>query len=378
MNFLPNLQGAALGAICFFNTTPFWGGGEKWHLEAALHLASRGHRVVVLGSPGSPLISRARTRGLAAVEFSVSNRSWLNPFNHRRLVAFFRDHGVETVVFNGPADLKAGGLAARLAGVHRRVYRRGLALPVGGHLLNRCLFRQVMTHVVANSEKTRETLFRNLPGMVPEERIAVIYNGIDLAAFDQASLSPAAPARQGGIVIGTVGRLTHQKNHALLLGVARLLADAGRDFRLLIAGDGELAGKLQEEAVRLELGDRVEFLGFVENVPAFMRRIDIFVLPSSWEGFGYVLVEAGAAGRPTVAFRVSSNPEIVEDGTTGFLVEPGDPVAFARRIHTLADDPALCSRMGQAARRRVSRRFTQAHAMDELERFLELGAGKAD
>ena len=92
---------------------------------------------MVVGSPGSALITRARAEELETVEIPLGNRSWLNPLKHRRLRRLFREHGVDTVIFNGPADLKAGGLAARAAGVVRRVYRGGLALPVRAHRLNR-------------------------------------------------------------------------------------------------------------------------------------------------------------------------------------------------------------------------------------------------
>lgn len=148
-------------------------------------------------------------------------------------------------------------------------------------------------------------------------------------------------------------------------------------FRLLVAGSGELEEELRDHARRLGLEGRVDFLGFVEDVPGFMKRIDLFVLPSTWEGFGYVIVEAGAACRPSVAFDLSSNPEVVVDGTTGFLVEPGNVRQFAGRVRTLVEDRALRVRMGEAARQDVASRFTQEHALDRIEAFLGLGATAA-
>jgi glycosyltransferase involved in cell wall biosynthesis len=329
--------------------------------------------VLVVGSPGSPLVERAREDGLAVAEFAVGGGSWLNPFLRRRLVRLFREQQVETVIFNGPADLKTGGLAARSAEVTRRIYRRGLALPVRDHPLNRHLFTRVLTHVIANSEETKRTLFKELGPVIPEERVAVISNGIDLAAFDRRPYRPVFRAPEGRLVLGTVGRLTRQKNQSLLLDVARLLADQEIPFHLLVAGSGELEVDLREKAVRLGLDDRVEFLGFLEDVQSFMKGIDLFVLPSSWEGFGYVVVEAGAARRPTVAFDISSNPEVVVDGVTGFLVEPGDVEGFAARIRDLAEHDGLRTGMGEAARRDVEARFTQDRAMDRLEAFLGIG-----
>lgn len=328
--------------------------------------------MVVVGSPGAPLVARSRDAGIETVEVPVGNRSWLNPLKHLTLRRHFTEHQVETVVFNGPADLKAGGPAARAAGVRQRVYRRGLALPVRGHPLNRYLFSHVLTHVVANSRETRRRLFQDLGDILPEDRVAVIPNGIDLAGFDRRAQAPVSPRDGTDLVIGTVGRLTRQKNHGLLLDVARALVAQEIRFRLLIAGAGELEDELRAKARRLALEDRVEFLGFVENVPAFLQAIDLFVLTSSWEGFGYVIIEAGAAGLPTVAFDVSSNPEVVVDGTTGFLVPPEDVEGFVDRVRTLLQDGAMRRRMGAAARADVEARFTQEGAMDALARFLGL------
>ena len=86
-----------------------------------------------------------------------------------------------------------------------------------------------------------------------------------------------------------------------------------------------------------------------------MADLDVFVLPSLWEGFGLVLVEAMAAGRPVVASAVGPIPEIVVDGVTGLLVPPGDPAALAEAIIRVLQDPELASAMGRAGRARVER-----------------------
>lgn len=274
------------------------------------------------------------------------------------------------MIFNGPADLKAGGLGAMLAGVPQRVYRRGLALPVRANPLNRFLFRRVVTHVVANSIATRLALFGELGDIVPDERVAVIPNGIDLARFDRRSEASTFRLDGDVVTVGTVGRLTVQKNHDALLDIARTMLDRDLDVRVCIGGDGELADALRAKSDRIGLGERVSFVGFVDDVPGFMKAIDIFVLTSTWEGFGYVIIEAGAAGRPTVAFDLSSNPEVVVDGETGFLVAPGDHDAFVVCLKRLAEDDLLRDEMGSAARRHVEASFTHGHVMDQLETFL--------
>jgi glycosyltransferase involved in cell wall biosynthesis len=362
-------------SICFFNSTPSWGGGEAWHLGAARAFAARGYRVVVVGSPGSELVERARAVGMETAAFPVTNRSWLNPLLLRRLRRFFEGRRVGTVVFNGPADLKSGGLAARAAGVPRRVYRRGLAVPVRDHPVNRYLFTRVLTHVVANSEETRRNLFREMGAVVPAERVAVIPNGIDLEVFDARaarSSQERGEGRKERLRLGNVGRLAAQKNQRLLLDVARILADRGLDVHLLVAGKGELEEELRAETRRRDLEGSVTFTGFEHDVPGFLGTLDVFLLSSLWEGFGNVILEAGAARLPTVALDLSSNPETVLDGTTGFLVPPDDVQAFADRVALLAEDEDLRARMGAAARARVEERFRFSRTMDDLERFLDV------
>jgi len=191
-----------------------------------------------------------------------------------------------------------------------------------------------------------------------------------LAAFDAGPFRPIVKRRDGEILLVNVGRLTAQKGHEILLQVARLLQDGGVRFRLLIAGDGERRDELVALAGELDVQDRVEFLGFVEDVPSLLRQADVFVFTSLWEGMSNALIEAGAAGTPVVAFHATSNPEGVLDGETGFLVPVGDAEAFARRVRTLVEDPSLRTSMGAAGRKFVEARLGLDQMMDEWERFL--------
>ena len=365
-------QPSSLGEkrICFFNTTPFWGGGEKWSLEMALGCRAKGHRVVVVAYPGSPLLDRARAEGLDAVGFAISNLSALRPVLLWKLKRFFQDRQIETVVFNGPIDVKAGGLSARAAGVEQRVYQRGIALGVKGHWLNRYLFTKVLTHIVVNSEATKTTLLENLREVVPAARVRVLYYGIDLDEFDQRPFTPLFERVDGEVLLGNVGRLTAQKGQDFLLEVASRLKKDGLEFRLLIAGDGELHADLTAKAHELGVQDDVDFLGFVEDVPSFLKGIDIFLLSSHWEGFGLVIAEANAAHTPVVAFDVSSNPEVIADGETGFLVPVGDLDSFAAHVRELIENEDLRTKMGEAARTHVEAKFQLQQSIDEFERYL--------
>jgi glycosyltransferase involved in cell wall biosynthesis len=155
-------------------------------------------------------------------------------------------------------------------------------------------------------------------------------------------------------LIGTLARLVPQKGLDVLLeAFARVPPPA----RLVIAGAGTLRPVLEARAVMPDLVGRVAFLGPRADSAAVMAALDLFVLPSRWEGFGLVLLEAMAAGRAIVASRVSAIPEVVAEGETALLVPPDDPGALAAAIVALLDDPARRQAMGAAGRARVRQEF---------------------
>jgi glycosyltransferase involved in cell wall biosynthesis len=359
-----------LKTICFFNTCKSWGGGEKWHYEIATQL-SVDYQVRVAAFPGSKLSMHACGAGLAVAEFSIGTLSFLNPFKLWRLTRFFRRERISSVVLNLPSDLKAAGLAARLARVPQIVYRRGSAIPVRDTVLNRFLFRHVVTDIIANSAETKRTVLAHNPDLFPADRIRVIYNGIDLAAFDACPAFPVYVRRKGEVILGHAGRLSGEKNQKFLIDVVQELKSSGVKCTLLIAGKGPLESELRSYAASLGLVDEVVFLGFLHDIRSFMSTIDIFLLSSHWEGFGYVLVEAMAAAKPVVAFDSSSTPEVVEDQITGLLVSPGDRRAFAGAVRELVENCLWRKELGEKGRLRVEKVFDIRRTLAKVREFLE-------
>jgi glycosyltransferase involved in cell wall biosynthesis len=313
--------------ICFCNSAIPWGGGEKWHYTAARSFASRGWRVLLLCHPKGVLYERAAgLEGVERIPLVLGRLSFLNPFTCLRLRRLFRREALHALILNLPADLKAAGPAAKSAGVRHIVYRRGSALPVRDTWLNRYLLGRVITRFIANSEATKAQALANNPALIEPGRITVLYNGIDVAAFDAdlagagdrgGDFFPSAECARRPFILGNAGRLHRQKGQHLFLRLGRLLLDAGLDCRLLIAGTGEREAELKKLASRLDLGDKALFCGFLPDLSPFWRSIDLFVLTSLWEGFGNVLLEAMLAGKPVFAFAVSNLPELVRDGPLG-------------------------------------------------------------
>jgi len=201
---------------------------------------------------------------------------------------------------------------------------------------------------------------------VPVEKLRVIAYGADLRAIDRITADDVTAQRRrlgfGGddIVIGSVGRLVEQKDYPTQLRAFALAAERVPTLRMAIAGAGPLRGPLEQAAIDHGIADRVRFLGHLEDVPTLLRSVDIFALSSVFEPFGVVLLEAQAAGLPTVAAAVNEIPDIVANDVTGLLVPPGDVAGMAALFVRLAHEPATRERLGRQARIAAQQRTLEA------------------
>lgn len=358
--------------VCFFNSTDFWGGGEKLHLEYASYFNQKGFDVFVACRPGSPLEKRAREAKLNTIPVSIGDLSFLNPLAVSKVAQSLRNQQIDTVIATTSEDIKMCGIAAKKARITNVVYLRGLAVPIKKSIINSFLFNRVITHVVANSKETERQIFKNLNRDTIHGEVGVIYHGIDTKALLEESEKFQLPEHKSGdIILGNAGRLTEQKGQMLLIEAAKRLKEKGLNFSLYIAGEGELKASLQEKIIAYELQEHVHLLGFVSEMNQFMNAIDVFLLSSAWEGFGFVLVEAMLKECPVVAFNTSSNPEIVVADKTGFLVNYPNVEAFADQVERLILNVKLRKQMGQSAQKHVLNHFDKGDRIDEFIRFIE-------
>lgn len=307
--------------VCFFNTNKAWGGGEKWHFTTAKELQRRGYEVFVVTNTSSALRSKATEARLNVYSFFINNLSFLNPLKILIIAAFFKSKKIETVILNLPIDLKVAGVAAKLAGVKKIIYRRGMPHPLRNTFINRFLFTKVLTGVIANSKEVEKSLVQGNESWFPKEKVTIIYNGIDTSV--PVDKSKKFYLKQGDeFVIGNAGRLTEQKGQKYLIELGKMLKDDGMNFKILIAGEGELRDELTNQIKVAGLEDRVKLVGHVEDMTAFYNSLDAFVFTSLFEGMANTLVEVLWHGVPTIAWDVSSNGEIIEHQKNGFLTNP--------------------------------------------------------
>ncbi len=279
-----------------------------------------------------------------------------------------------------------GVVAGLLAGVHVLVNtrhgseRKMLSSPNGSFISNApidrgsdLIFRSTLPFVgcvVLISETTRRFYIQHRG--VPESKSRAILNGAHLEKF------LASPAHPGGapprIRFGTAARLVPVKDHYTLL---RAFATVIREIplaELAIAGDGALREELEAFTRKLNLADRVTFVGALPDTPKFLSELDIFVLSSLSEGLPISLLEAMAAGLPIVSTRAGGVDEVAIEGQNAFLAEPGDADGLAQAMIQMANRPDLAA-MGAIGREKVKTGFRIEQTWAEYYKlYLSLGA----
>ena len=350
------------------------GGQERVAFDLATSQLRAGCRVTALSlapAPDGPLAAEFRDAGIEVdrvarprpgVDLMLILRlaRWLR----RRRVELVHTHNRMALIYGAPA-----GRLARAAVVHTKHGNnpKGGTRLIAGNLAARCVdaFVAVSPETAAFARKRRE---------VDDRRLLVIRNGIELSRFHPAPAARDRVRRELGIeagawVIGTVGRIAVEKNHALLLrAMAPLL---GHTTRLVIAGDGPLLRSMTELASELGVTRFVHLLGARRDVPDVLNALDTFVLSSNTEGLPLVVLEAMATGVPVLSTRVGGVPTVLDEGQTGFLVPVGDAAAMRDRVARLRDDPTGSRACGERAREAAITRFSA----DRMQReYLELYA----
>jgi len=268
-----------------------------------------------------------------SIKFIIKNKNLFRFIN--KLYKFIKDNEfdiVHTHLFG--ADV-FGGIAAKRAGVKKIIStEHNINISEGKikHFIKGVVLRKCFTNIIAISDSIHKYIKEKYKVM--PERIIKISNGIDLSKVYLTDIL------QGDVIkIGSIGRLTKQKGYDVLI---KALPYLNFNFNVVIAGDGEEKNNLINLSNKLKVGDKINFLGFIDNINSLLSNVDIFVIPSLWEGFGLVAVEASAAGKVVVASNIYGLADIIEDNKNGILFNPNDHIDLANKLNYLAKNPGKC------------------------------------
>ena len=247
----------------------------------------------------------------------------------------------------------SGSWVCSVHGIYANHWRGRRALPLFKPIWRRA------NRIIAISEAVRNWLVQGC-GLVPD-RVRVIYYGIELERW----ISPFQDLRSewglnGKFLVGTVGRLEPVKGHDILIRAIPSVVQQFPQITLLIAGHDSCGYRrvLEKLVTQLGMEKYVRFLGFQNDIPSFLHAIDVFAFASRSEGFGQVVIEAMATGKPVVVSRIAPLTEIVIDGETGLYAEPENPESFAEKILWLLFHREEAQNMGKRGQELVRRRFS--------------------
>jgi glycosyltransferase involved in cell wall biosynthesis len=358
-------------------STLYAGGTEMLMLRLIRSLDTSRYRVRVAYLRGTPELKAEVEAATGAPPFDAGLGHKADPMALARLFGYVRRERFDLVHTHMDLADYYGGLAARLGGARGLVstkhnadeFRTRATWKRWPFLALERFAYEAADAVIVVSAGLRD--FLETAEHLPRRKMIVIENGVYPGIAAAAPTRDEARRRLGhhGFrpLLGSVGRLAPQKGHAHLLDALPAILASFPEAGLVLAGDGPERANLETRAERLGIRDRVAFLGHREDVPAVLAALDLFLLPSLWEGMPQALLEAMAMSLPIVAARCIGIVDLLEDGAEALLVPPRDGAALAAAAVRLLGDRSLAGRLAGAARRRAVERHSLAATAARVE-----------
>lgn len=352
------------------------GGLELYTVRTMKHLAQIGCECLAVVQGGTMLAERMQEEGLRAITIRRWNR--LLPFKAaRRLAAIIDREAIDVLHMHWGKDISLAVLAKRYA--ERRVklvYTRQMMITRSKKdVYHRFLYRHIDLYL-AITRQLRDKARKFLP--MPEQAIQLLYYGVAqpnlLSAEQLQSIRHAFGAHESvDAIIGLVGRIEEKKGQHLLIEAMQILRKQGLSTQATIIGyvvDDVYFSRLQAQVTRLGLQENITFYGSHKNPIDIMQAFDIVVLATEMETFGLVLIEAMRSGVAVVGTNAGGVPEIIEDGISGLLFEPGNAADLAAKLKRLCVDSDMRNKVATAGKARADKLFALEQHYQNLKIFL--------
>jgi glycosyltransferase involved in cell wall biosynthesis len=341
---------AAHLTVCHMITSLRYGGAERQFVNLLNHLPCERKYVVLMRAESPTGLAPLLENDIQVFSLGVKRGRYVLSYV-MRLARLLRQLGVDILHTHTFWPNLYGSLAVKLAGIPVFVTsehgKNEWKTPVHRWVEQKVISGTANMRICVSQDILR--IRRDVEG-IPASKLVYIPNG---------TIVPEVKRRDDfrSVTIGTVGRLVKAKDYPVLIRAMKMLRDNGRDYKLIIIGDGPERETLQNEVRRLGLEDVVQMPGFQSDIDLWLQRFSIFVMSSIREGQPLALLEAMASGLPVVATKVGGIPETVQDGSEGIIVEPGNPKALANAIKAVAKNE-MRHQMGKKARERVRRDYS--------------------
>lgn len=356
--------------ILHLNNTSSMGGAEQVILDLAALIDSEKFKSYVSAFREGELVFEMRKRNIRFLWLKESTQVYDYKFlkNITRLIKenridLIHSHTWGTDFYGYWASKILG--VPMLATVHNRYY-------IFEKWTRRLSYKVLINHIqkiVAVSKDIQNLLKKDLK-LLPQ-KIKLIYNGIDTSRFekkfDQEMLRKELNLSKGDLILGNVGNLREVKDHHTLILSFSKVSPFFPQAKLLIIGEGELKSNLLKLRAELGLENKVLLLGHRDDIPSLLNLMDIFILSSRLEGCSISILEAMASGKPVIATSVGGNPELVQEGKTGFLVPSAEPEKLAKTTIQLLKDEKQRKKMGEEGKKRVKEKFSRETMVKNYE-----------
>lgn len=342
-----------------------WRGGQNQFYLLLKGLYERGHAAELLTAKGSALGHRAAKGGICV---HYTSRGALRLPAALKIRGLMSDGRFDLVHANESHALSAAWMARAQNRVPLLIARR-VGFPLGQGYFSRARFHAA-ARMVASSQWVAEQAVKS---GAPKDKVSVIYEGVEMPPrFDAASRTAARKRWDIGeddLLIGCAGVLLEDKGQEWVIRALAQLRGEFPSCKLLLAGDGPNRGRLEQLVAGLKLEGAVIFAGFVRDIDAFYRALDVFVFPALFEGLGTSLLAAMAHGVPSVTYFGCALGEIVESGKSGLQVEPKNPDALAEALRRIFSDKVFAAVLASGGRARIETKFSAERMVDETLRL---------
>jgi len=346
--------------ILHLDTEKTWRGGEN-QVKALIEGLKDKIEKQFAAAPGNSVAIKEKRWDCETLKLKSGNP--YDPRNIFQLVQFIKKNKIQLIdAHSAKAHTLAIHVVAFLPQVKIVVHRRVDNIPKNNWLTRSKYFSPKVTCYVAISQAIAKILIQY---GISKDKIRVVRSAVSDEVYKKMNRSEIQKQfrtlhliPENFLIFGNASALSDQKGYPTLINAIAILNKTHNNFKVFIAGDGELKNDLARLVNELGLRNEICFLGFLKNVPEFLSSLDVLVIPSNNEGLGTVILDAILAGCCPVGSRVGGIPEIIQHDQTGLLIEKGDSARLAYHLASLCDQPEKLRTLAGNAKQHVLIEFS--------------------